>query len=422
MKTLLLNLALILLATAAGAQTTWYEIPTGTTKKLNTIHFPSSSVGYIGGNDSILLKSTDNGETWNEVPYTGVTFVPGGANIVNLKFVSETTGYMTVGPYTGVYKTTDGGLTWTPLTPAGNLCYNEGLFFFDEQNGFLGGAGCFQGETIEKMTDGTLATTTINTPSWDAADLVVDIDFLDADFGLAASYGGRILRTTDGGLNWDTIPSSLGPDYPLTGIAVIDDTLAYASYSNLGSGFGLLRTIDGGLTWAEDFNSATFAYPAFLCVHEATNGNVYSGAQPSWGTGGMIFENTGPDAWAFYDTDHPINDMGSHSSNTVFGVGDSGLVVVNQLPSTLSVAAENNLDQNLLVYPNPVNDLLTIQVPQGLNGEHATLYVYAASGELIYEAVYTPTNAADLSSFSPGLYLVELRSENARLHTYVIKE
>jgi photosystem II stability/assembly factor-like uncharacterized protein len=422
MKTLLLNLALMLLASTAGAQTTWYEIPTGTNKKLNTIHFPSSSVGYIGGNDSLLLKSTDSGQTWNEISYTGITFVPGGEHIVNLKFVNETTGYLAAGPYTGVFKTTDGGLTWTQLTPAGNLCYNEGLFFFDEQNGFLGGAGCFQGETIEKMTAGTLITTTINTPSWNAADLVVDIDFLDADFGLAASYGGRILRTTDGGLNWDTIPSSLGPDFPLTGVAVIDDTLAYASYSNLGSGFGLLRSIDGGLTWAEDFSAATFAYPAFLCIHEATNGNVYSGAQPSWGTGGMIFENTGPDAWAFYDTDHPINDMGSHSSNTVFGVGDSGYVVVNQVPANLSVAEENHPDQTLLVYPNPVNELLNIPMPQELKGENATLFVYSASGQLIYEAAYTAADVVDMSSVSPGLYLIELRSESLHLHTHVVKQ
>src|SRR5687768_13877794 len=107
MKTIKLILFAGLFSLGVNAQTTWYEIPTGTTKKLNTIHFPSSTVGYIGGNDSLLLKTIDGGETWNPVAFTGVTFYPGGEHIINLKFVSETIGYMAVGPYSGTYKTTN---------------------------------------------------------------------------------------------------------------------------------------------------------------------------------------------------------------------------------------------------------------------------------------------------------------------------
>jgi photosystem II stability/assembly factor-like uncharacterized protein len=40
----------------------WYQVETNTHKKLNTIDFPSASIGYVGGNDSILLKSIDGGK------------------------------------------------------------------------------------------------------------------------------------------------------------------------------------------------------------------------------------------------------------------------------------------------------------------------------------------------------------------------
>jgi photosystem II stability/assembly factor-like uncharacterized protein len=107
-----LVLAFFVLQIGVGfAQTTWYEINTGTTKKLNTINFPTNLVGYIGGNDSLLLKSTDGGETWNELAYSGVTYYPGDEHILNLKFVTENIGYMTTGPYGGAYKTIDGGTT-----------------------------------------------------------------------------------------------------------------------------------------------------------------------------------------------------------------------------------------------------------------------------------------------------------------------
>ncbi len=42
----------------------WYSVSTPTTKKLNVIDFPTPNVGYIGGNDSLLLKTTNGGRTW----------------------------------------------------------------------------------------------------------------------------------------------------------------------------------------------------------------------------------------------------------------------------------------------------------------------------------------------------------------------
>src|SRR5690606_35849383 len=97
--------------------------------------FASPAVGYIGGNDSLLLKTTDGGFTWNQVSYTGVTFFSSGEHIVDLEFVSESVGYMTVGPYSGTYKTTDGGSTWTPINFIGAMCYNYGMYLFSEDNG-----------------------------------------------------------------------------------------------------------------------------------------------------------------------------------------------------------------------------------------------------------------------------------------------
>ena len=66
--------------------------------------------------------------------------MPGGEHIINLQFISENVGYATVGPYTGTFKTVNGGLTWTPM-PDFVTCYNQGLFFFDELNGVVGGSG-----------------------------------------------------------------------------------------------------------------------------------------------------------------------------------------------------------------------------------------------------------------------------------------
>lgn len=419
MKTLLFSCALLIGAVTA-AQTTWYQIATGTHKKLNTIDFSSANVGYIGGNDSLLLKTTDGGQTWSKLAVSGVTFNLGGKNIVNLDFPTDSIGYMLVGPYGSPYKTVDGGLTWTELQPAGIICFLGGLYFFDAQNGFIGGSGCFQGEVIDKIIAGSFTTTTISYPTWNSVHRVVDIDFLDNSIGFAASHGGNILRTTNGGINWDSISTGMPDTIPLTGVAVINHTLAYATYNSPGNGAGILITTDGGLTWTDDGNAATFFYPGFHCIHEAGNGTIYAGATPSFLKGGLIFEgNAG--LWMTAAVDHPINDMASHSNTVVFGVGDSGYVVVNKPPSTVG---ENRAigRSGLNIYPNPAEDVLHIELPDELDTGPATVSIYSVEGRLILKATHMAGKTIDVSALSPGLYFVDRNGAHFSKQVKVIKK
>lgn len=419
MKTLLTSILAFLWVLFGYSQTTWYQVPTNTSKQLNTINFGSDLVGYIGGNDSLILKTTDGGLNWTELNYTGVSFTPGGEHIMNLKFVSETVGYMTVGPYTGTYMTIDGGLTWTQVTFAGNMCYNYGLYFFGQGNGFVGGSGCFQGEHIERSAFGVFAESTINTPSWNAQDMVVDIDF-DLDqfgaFGLAVSAGGRILRTTDGGDTWDTIPSGQTLGTPLTSVEIINDTVAYAGYDDPGNGFGILKTIDAGLTWFEDINSATFYYPAYHDVHENNSGHVYAGGEPSMSTAGLIFEDKG-NGWMYYDVDHIIYQLDSYGDSIVFAVGDSGYVVVNVPLGTLGFKDDLQNYAPTKIFPNPANDILNID----LNAELKSYSVYAVSGQVIEDAKIV-NSQLDISDWNTGFYLMQLNYSERTETLRFIKE
>ncbi len=403
MNYLRIPLVLAILPVTALCQTTWNEIPVGTDTDLNTIDFPTASVGYIGGDDSLLLKTTDYGATWSAVNFTGVDFV-GANDIVQLQFTDASTGYMVAG-YSGSYKTTDGGLTWSVFAPPTGLCYFQSVYFTAEDVGFIGGAGCFSGEGISVVTPTGFSEADINEPTWDPSDLVVAIDFLDADFGMAASAGGRILRTTNGGVNWDTISLAgiLTTGVPLTSIEIVDDTLAYAGYNDMGSGFGLLRSVDGGLTWAMDMASATFWYPAFHCVHRSGSGKIYSGASNS--TAALIFENDEPDYWPAYEVDHAIHSMTTSYGSTVWGVGDSGYVVVNQDPSQLGIESES-ANENFGMYPNPADDV--IHIAPLVNGSEGTVALYDALGHLVIEVPLSPETILNVAHLQAGIYLVRV--------------
>lgn len=414
MKLLTTSLMLMISLSSFAQFTTWYEIPTNTNKQLNTISFGSPSVGYIGGNDSLLLKTTDGGLTWSEVATSGVNFSPFGDDIVNLKFVNETTGYMT-SQFSGVFKTTDGGSNWSQVTA--NMCNTHGLFFWDEQNGFIGGSGCFGGELIDIYTDGNIDPATINSPTFDAANIVVDIDFLDADFGLAVSIS-RFLRTTDGGQTWDTIPS--GTTDVLTSIEIVNDTLAYAGYvDEQSAGYGLLVTHDGGLTWTSETQMATFAYPDYNDVGESANGYLYTVGKTDFGAGGMIFDNNG-EGWWFYNASQPLNALDTYGDNTMFAVGDSGLVVTNLNP-VLSVFETTSDENPLTVYPNPADEVLYFDLGDEHTGMPSKVTIWNLRGQLVLEESRSHSSV-NVSSLSAGSYILEVGLNDRKFSRPFVKK
>jgi len=402
----------------------WFQVTSGTQNKLNTISFPSANVGYIGGNDSLLLKTIDGGTTWAPVNFTGVNFLSGGADILNLQFLSPNVGFMTVGPYSGSYGTTDGGLTWTQIALPGNHCFNRGMYFFDEYNGFIGGSGCFQSELISYVSNtlwsaGTWSSSTVNNASFNSNDMVTDIDFHNTNYGLAGSRSGYIFRTIDGGLNWDSAATPQ-PLSPVTSVLIVDDTIAYASYElDGGGGFGgLYISNDAGLTWNFDNASITFFYPDFMTLHKSGNQTIYTGGVSSIAQGLIFNKPENVSFWNYDIVDEKINDIASYNDSIVFAVGDSGYIVKN-IPLITSLIENNETSQaTFTIYPNPTSDVFTIEFDSE-NASNLTkdrsIEIVDVTGRKVYESDFkidvAPTTI-DVSQLNSGIYHVRIFDGN----------
>jgi photosystem II stability/assembly factor-like uncharacterized protein len=429
MKKLVFFLFILQLTTGiAQSVSNWIQVPTPTTKDLHSIVFPSPQVGYIGGADSLLLKTTDGGTTWTEVAFSGITFLPGGNDFLELDFVTEEIGFATIGPYTGTYRTADGGLTWTALNTSPSMCYNHGLYFLADGEGFVGGSGCFQGELIDRFVIPSVqGQANINAQLWDASNMIVDIDFdLDqfGSVGLAVSSGGRILRTTDSGLNWDTIASPLGNQVPLTTVTIVNPNLAFIGYDYNGMGMGLLVSTDGGLTWAMDGNSATFAYPIFHDLHTTASDKVFCGTTATSLNSGYILEcwdiNATVPMWMGYTVDEPIYSMTSHSDTIVWGAGKNGYLVKRINAAAASVNELINAEQFNL-YPNPARTFFSVEFPEQLQQTEIMVELYTIDGKMVQkgEVNSSTLNIEDLES---GSYIVQIKSENGSWNKSLIKE
>ncbi len=76
--------------------------------------------------------------------------------------------------------------------------------------------------------------------------------------------------------------------------------------------------------------------------------------------------------------------------------------------------------QGFNVYPNPVSDVLSIEY--AANGNVVNVQVFSATGQLVLERDYTPTNRMDLDlrTLTPGLYTISLTSAGERVSEKVM--
>jgi photosystem II stability/assembly factor-like uncharacterized protein len=74
---------------------------------LTGVYFPDAKTGWAVGHDSVILKSTDEGKSWNQVHSAPQEQRP----LMDILFIDDKTGFA-VGGYGQFLETTDGGATW----------------------------------------------------------------------------------------------------------------------------------------------------------------------------------------------------------------------------------------------------------------------------------------------------------------------
>ncbi|ARA94718.1 hypothetical protein AWN76_017195 [Rhodothermaceae bacterium RA] len=189
----------------------------------------------------------------------------------------------------GVYLSTDGGQTWTMTSsleahPSVSTLVqdpNDRSVWYYGTGEFLGGSaggiqGSHLGQGIFKSTDGGLSWTQIPISGLFGPqnDPVAFDDFFDIVWSLAihpqrsvifaATYGG-ILRSTDGGSTWQQVLGrSQSPFSTATDVVIASDGAVYATLSRNGGGFdeyGVFRSTDHGVTWTDITPPALAADP-----------------------------------------------------------------------------------------------------------------------------------------------------------------
>ena len=251
-----------------------FQQRTPTSSHLRTVDFVSATTGWIAGDGSTILKTTDSGVTWQLQEHSPKSR-SGDIRSIDGVGAGSASAVGDAGAGVGRWWQTADGVNWTtpdvgatgfdPFTSVDMLTATEGYAL--AQSGLVRRMG--DGATLGVGLAGTwnairfpvsatigyavgngglIRKTVTSATSWGAmtpatANDLFGLDFISDLFGIAVGAGGALVKTPDGTV-WALKPSGVGT--ALRGIDMVDATIGYAC----GDAGVVIKTVDGGETWS----------------------------------------------------------------------------------------------------------------------------------------------------------------------------
>jgi len=415
---------------SASAQNRWHYLPnqglTTPISRFDDVFFINKSVGFTINiyDDTAIYKTVDGGNTWRPVLVSSGVFL----NLRSIEFLDDGVTGISGSTRGKVFRTTDTGNTWVDissniidvalgprsmcgLSHVGNTFYGVGWYGADTARFFKSTNKGITWQT--RYIDTNLATN------------LVDVVFISPDTGFASggiSVGNNliskysvILKTTDGGVNWqrvfiDTIAG--GRIWKLQ--AITKQVLVGSVESYTVDSVCMVKSTDGGNTW-QFINTGIRAY--------GTQGIGFRTVNEGWvdrGQLGMARTLDGGQTWDTLAIGSGINRFFVLDSNHVFASGRSvyrygdsaNFTPVNEVakvphklypispnPASGRVKIEFELDRSGFV----VLDVVNLDMRKGVTLKKGIL---PAGKHIFYW---------DSSTASPGVYIVVLDNDELPL-------
>lgn len=421
----LVNYILLLSGLTAMAQLQWAPLTSIgdniNNQRFDDVFFLNENLGWAAnGYYATIYKTTDGGQTWVTQLAEFTPALPINTYFRNVEFLNENIGF--IGTLSGIFlKTTDGGITWNPVTITPNPPAICGLDAVGAST-IYGCGAYFSPAYIIKSPDSGLTWQYINMSAYATA--LVEVLFTDENNGLASGMnesGGVVLQTTDGGQTWTTLYNT-----PIEGEYVwklqrlaSNPAVIFGSVESIFPNTGqLIKSTDNGLTWT----SKPVPDPDIQAVGFMTENHGWMGGHSS-----PILETfDGGDTWIENTVGSNLNrivilsdQLAYASGKTIYKYSDQGLGNAD-----FQESPRQNLKAE--VYPNPIQDKLAIQI-EFPAADHLRLELYDANGRRIKLLV-----KADIASkstqkyqfdfpYAAGIYYVNLHTNTGRQSLKVVK-
>jgi photosystem II stability/assembly factor-like uncharacterized protein len=239
------------------------------------LDFLNEDYGWVVGYKQRIYKTTDGGLTWTRQKTYALNDI-----YLDVCFIDSLEGWVTGFPAT-VYHTTDGGVSWTRQYPSGSASWIFDIFFVDSLNGWTAG----EDGAIDMTTDGGQTWVGVTSGTTES---LYGLWFTAVDRGWAVGNAGTILFWD--GVSWS--PQTSGVSDFVRDLCFVSDNTGWA----VGGDRAVLRTTDGGQTWvAQPVPSSPNPYLMDVCFIDSLEGWVAE-------TDGTILHTT--DSGASWEIQH----------------------------------------------------------------------------------------------------------------------
>jgi photosystem II stability/assembly factor-like uncharacterized protein len=426
MKIFSIILVLILITTVR-LNSQWIQQHGGTFNHLIKICFPNENVGYSIGPWGPLMKTTTGGQNWEDL------ILPFNLSKKSAFFLNSNLGWILNSE--GLLKTTDGGSNWLQKQCPSIYWEKHDVFFITENIGWIVGMKSNWDSFVIKTTDGG--------QTWIEQYSVIHgmtlerfyaLTFINPDTGWVVGARGRIIKTTNAGIDWIPLAAAAGWDLwsisygvDLWSISFIDDSVGWIAGIGFDSGPGgylasyglILRTINGGQNW--DLQGE-FRYFELYGVQALSKEKAIAVGD----SGYILITANGGSSWSYQNSG-----TSSHLSSITFTdsikgwiSGFDGTILHTTNGGVTFIEDENNFTQpkDFLLsqnYPNPFNPTTRIQYAVS-NRQFVRLKVYDVLGKEVatlvneekpageYEVEFNP--ASGIRYPASGIYFYQLRS------------
>lgn len=244
----------------------WIQVRGLAAGDMQKVQMVSSTVGYAVSNYGLVFKTLDGGTTWDALT-TLYNATPKYFNQLNDLFFTDTltgvvggivSGGISPGPNGnanamrgigngpadgGVYKTTDGGLTYKAAKGFANNDTITGLTF-DGTNYFASVTNLGTGK-IYISNDGLTWTAQTNFATND----LKKVQYIANNLAYAVGYDGTLLRSTTPNGSWTLVATN--EPYKFIDVYFKDSNNGIALIDSIPGKAKIYKTFDGGNTWAQ---------------------------------------------------------------------------------------------------------------------------------------------------------------------------
>jgi photosystem II stability/assembly factor-like uncharacterized protein len=429
-KTVKNILIIFILTTPTFCFSQWTDVTFDTANFYKVVKFKNQNEGLIMGDTSIIYKTIDGGNTWNNI------ICPININLNDFQYINDTLiyayGYR-------IIKSENSGNTWDVFSYIPTATAK--VYFINRTIGYAVG-----GDGIYKSNDAGLNWLSV----WNYSigqygfGSIQDIKFINDSIGFACgtkhiSGGGIfgiILKTIDSGNSWNIVYDNSPWGSEVNKIEIVDNSNIYCFTST-----SLLKSTDLGNTWTNlniniEGTINSFFFKNNDTAYAVSNTTLVT-PEDYTGKRKIFLTVNGWQTWItqylevtylYENGNNRLNSVYFNNDSTGFAVGykkvlrtnncGGNIDIIDSIPTNIyTIHDEKNIFFN--IYPNPTVDYINIGTNINSDIEIEMMNIY---GLTMYNFYFKKGHQTiDMTNLPNGIYFIKIKSGNIQTARKILK-